>query len=75
MQYGREPGDLHGLKAALDFNREICIDRITGWNHAMATQLVQGLREIFEAWARALAGSIVVGVVIVGCTAAVVFRW
>ena len=49
MQYGTgSPALYTGLKAALDFNREIGTDRIAAWNHAMATQLVEGLQEISQ---------------------------
>lgn len=47
MQYGTgSPALLYGLKAALDFNRKIGIDRIARWNFALTRQLQEGLREI-----------------------------
>ncbi|MEL7044724.1 MAG: aminotransferase class V-fold PLP-dependent enzyme, partial [Pseudomonadota bacterium] len=47
MQYGTgSPSLLTGLRAALDFNRELGIERIASWNHAMTVQLHEGLQEI-----------------------------
>lgn len=47
MQYGTgSPALLLGLKAALDFNRELGIERIARWNSAMTAQLHEGLQEI-----------------------------
>lgn len=47
MQYGTgSPALLTGLKAALDFNRELGIERIARWNQAMTAQLHAGLQEI-----------------------------
>ncbi|MDE0899913.1 MAG: aminotransferase class V-fold PLP-dependent enzyme [Longimicrobiales bacterium] len=47
MQYGTgSPALLFGLKAALDFNRELGVERIARWNNAMTTQLHEGLQEI-----------------------------
>jgi selenocysteine lyase/cysteine desulfurase len=47
MQYGTgSPAMYTGLKAALDFNRELGTDRIARWNHAMSTQLIEGLQTI-----------------------------
>jgi isopenicillin-N epimerase len=47
MQYGTgSPAMYTGFRAALAFNRELGIERIARWNHAMSTQLLEGLREI-----------------------------
>jgi selenocysteine lyase/cysteine desulfurase len=47
MQYGTgSPSKLTGLKAALDFNRELGTARIADWNRAMTAQLHEGLQEI-----------------------------
>jgi len=47
MQYGTgSPAMYTGFRAALAFNRELGVDRIARWNHAMATQLIAGLSEI-----------------------------
>ncbi len=47
MQYGTgSPSLLTGLKAALEFNRELGIERIARWNRAMTLQLHKGLQEI-----------------------------
>ena len=47
MQYGTgSPALYTGFRAALAFNRELGSDRIARWNHAMATQLIEGLQEI-----------------------------
>jgi len=47
MQYGTgSPAVIYGLKAALDFNRKIGIDRIARWNFALTRQLQGGLRDI-----------------------------
>jgi selenocysteine lyase/cysteine desulfurase len=47
MQYGTgSPAVFVGLRAALDFNRKIGIERIARWNSAMTTQLHEGLQEI-----------------------------
>ena len=47
MQYGTgSPSMLTGLKAALDFNRRLGIERIARWNLAMTAQLHEGLKEI-----------------------------
>ena len=47
MQYGTgSPALLTGLRAALDFNRELGIERIARWNLAMTAQLHEGLQEI-----------------------------
>lgn len=47
MQYGTgSPALYTGFRAALAFNRELGTDRIARWNHAMATQLIEGLQEI-----------------------------
>lgn len=47
MQYGTgSPAKITGLKAAMDFNRELGTQRISDWNRAMTAQLHEGLREI-----------------------------
>jgi isopenicillin-N epimerase len=47
MQYGTgSPAVIYGLKAALDFNRKIGIDRIARWNFALTQALQDGLRDI-----------------------------
>lgn len=47
MQYGTgSPAMYTGFRAALAFNRELGTERIARWNHAMATQLIEGLQEI-----------------------------
>ncbi len=47
MQYGTgSPALIYGLKAALDFNRKIGIERIARWNFALTRQLHEGLRDI-----------------------------
>ncbi len=47
MQYGTGSPSLYtGLRAAIDFNRELDTARIARWNHAMTTQLIEGLRGI-----------------------------
>jgi len=47
MQYGTaSPALIVGLKAALDFNRKIGIERIARWNFALTRQLHDGLRDI-----------------------------
>lgn len=47
MQYGTgSPAMLTGLRAALDFNRELGVERIARWNRAMTAQLHEGLQEI-----------------------------
>ncbi|MEO1079090.1 MAG: aminotransferase class V-fold PLP-dependent enzyme [Pseudomonadota bacterium] len=47
MQYGTgSPSLLTGLRAALEFNRELGIERIESWNRAMTVQLHEGLQEI-----------------------------
>jgi isopenicillin-N epimerase len=47
MQYGTgSPAVIYGLKAALDFNRKIGIDRIARWNFALTQTLQEGLRDI-----------------------------
>lgn len=47
MQYGTgSPSLLLGLSAALEFNREIGIERIARWNRAMTAQLHHGLQDI-----------------------------
>jgi len=47
MQYGTgSPAVIFGLKAALDFNRKIGIDRIARWNFALTRALQEGLRKI-----------------------------
>ena len=47
MQYGTgSPALFTGFRAALDFNRRLGTERIARWNHAMATQLIEGLQEI-----------------------------
>lgn len=47
MQYGTgSPALYTGFRAAMAFNRELETARIARWNHAMATQLIEGLREI-----------------------------
>lgn len=47
MQYGTgSPAVIYGLKAALEFNRKIGIDRIARWNLAMTKQLREGLGDI-----------------------------
>jgi selenocysteine lyase/cysteine desulfurase len=47
MQYGTgSPAVIYGLKAALEFNRKIGIERIARWNFALTEQLQEGLRDI-----------------------------
>jgi isopenicillin-N epimerase len=47
MQYGTgSPAVIYGLKAALDFNRKIGIDRIARWNFSLTQALQDGLRDI-----------------------------
>ncbi len=47
MQYGTgSPALIYGLKAALDFNRKIGIERIARWNLSLTRQLQEGLRDI-----------------------------
>ncbi|MEM7415922.1 MAG: aminotransferase class V-fold PLP-dependent enzyme [Gemmatimonadota bacterium] len=47
MQYGTgSPALYTGFRAAMAFNRELGVERIAEWNHAMATQLIEGLAEI-----------------------------
>jgi len=47
MQYGTgSPAVIYGLKAALDFNRKIGIDRIARWNFSLTQALQEGLRDI-----------------------------
>jgi len=47
MQYGTgSPALIYGLKAALEFNRKIGIERIARWNLALTRQLQEGLLAI-----------------------------
>jgi selenocysteine lyase/cysteine desulfurase len=47
MQYGTgSPAVIFGLKAAIEFNRKIGIDRIARWNFALTRALQEGLRNI-----------------------------
>lgn len=47
MQYGTgSPATYTGFRAAMAFNRELGTERIWRWNHAMSTQLIEGLRAI-----------------------------